>query len=130
MVIILKSVKVGLHFFKYLSLCPTKILLIVSFYVSFKPHLVAPRCHQTAVNGVLKFKFSCGSMPSNPPSTARRGVPRACVIDMRYGTFKFKLNPPPLENPGFAPDGMVLRERFLVFRLFGCTGIQVFFIFA
>ena len=41
MATILKSVKV--HFLKYLSLGPTKILSIVSFYVSFKPRLDAIR---------------------------------------------------------------------------------------
>ena len=84
---ILKSVKI--QFMKYLSLCPTNILPIVSFYVSFKPHLYATRCHQTAVHRVLKFK---------PPTTARRWH----VINMDYGTFIFKLKPPPLENPGSA----------------------------
>ena len=43
---------------KYLSLGPNKILQIVPFYLSFKPHLDATRCHQNAMNGVLKFKFS------------------------------------------------------------------------
>ena len=70
---------------KYLSLGPTKILQIVPFYLSFKPHLDAARCHQKAVNGVLKFK---------PPYHS---------TDMDYGTFRFKLKPPPLENPGSSP---------------------------
>ena len=62
------------RFFTLLSLGPTEnqILPIVPIYVSFKPHLDATKCHQKAVNRVLKFKFSWGSMPQNPPSTARR----------------------------------------------------------
>ena len=63
-VTILKSVEV--HFLKYLSLGPTKILLIVPFYVSFKPHLDASRYHQKAVNGALKFKFAWGKFPQTP----------------------------------------------------------------
>ena len=114
MVIILKSVKAVLmcaevFFFLNLSLGPTKILPNVPFYVSFKPHLDATRCHQKAVNGILIFKFSWGGggMPPNPPSTARRWrAPRLWhAIDMDYSTFRFKLKPPPppFENLGSAP---------------------------
>ena len=56
-------------YIQYLSFDPTIILPIAPFYVSFEPHLDATRCHQKAVNGVLKLKFSWGA---NPPSTARR----------------------------------------------------------
>ena len=93
---------VGLHgnyFLKYLSLGPTKILPVVPFYINFKPYLDATRCHQKAVNGVLKCKFSWGEGGGHAPksaSTARRWrAPRLRhVIYMDYGIFRFILKPP------------------------------------
>ena len=63
---------------EHLSLGPTKILQIVPFYLSFKPHLDATRCHQKAVNGVLKFKFSWGSYPQTPLPQHAGGLHHAC----------------------------------------------------
>ena len=91
---------IKVHFLKYLSLGPTKILPIAPFYVSFKQRL--RRCHQKAVNGVLKFKFSWGSVPQTPHAL---GVHRACSARLTWTTAHSGLNfkSPPLENPGSAP---------------------------
>ena len=106
---------VGLHgnyFLKYLSLGPTKILPVVPFYINFKPYLDATRCHQKAVNGVLKCKFSWGEGGGACPQIRQHSTPVACTAPAARDLHGLRhiqiyIEAPPLENPGSAPDKLL-----------------------